>query len=96
MTGTRPTGHDDFGPSWPEVVSAVFDGAYHRAGFGEAPQQAVFRILAAGQNLKKTQVWPHLPCLPFSGKPKTAKKTEAFNPPFPDLSILLYLLRLLS
>ena len=67
MTKTRPTGRDNFGPSWPEVESTVIDGANHIAGFGEAPQQAVFRILAAGQNLKNMQVWPHLPCLPFSG-----------------------------
>jgi len=46
----------DFGPSWPEV-----------AGFGEAPQQAIFCGLTAGQITKNVQLWPQLPCLPFSG-----------------------------
>ena len=83
MTGTRPTGRDDFGQRghaklalWgepeqpkrcglranlarsriaqvvtarPEVVSAVFDGAYHSAGFGEAPQQAFFGFWPQGK-----------------------------------------------
>ena len=50
----------------PKSHSAVGDGEARSAGFGEAPQQAVFRVLAAGQNLKNVQVWPHLPCLPVS------------------------------
>ena len=55
----------------PKSHSAVGDGEARSAGFGEAPQQAVFRVLAAGQNLKNGQVWPHLPCLPVQLKPVT-------------------------
>ena len=50
----------------PKPHSAVGDGEARSAGFGDAPHQAVFRVLAAGQNLKNGQVWPHLPCLPVS------------------------------
>jgi len=44
----------NFGPTWPEV-----------AGFGEAPQQAVFCILTVRQNAKNPQVYIYLNCLPF-------------------------------
>ena len=30
-----------------------------------------FRVLAVGQNCENVQLWPQLPCLPFSGNPKT-------------------------
>ena len=50
-----------FGPSWPEV-----------AGVGEGtPQQAVFEFSRKGK-FKNVQLWPQLPCLPFSGKAKNA------------------------
>lgn len=115
MTGTRPTGRDDFGQRGPhkacfmgragatEAVrtsgqlgpkshSAGCDGEARSAGFGEAPQQAIFRVLAGGKNLKNEQVWPHLPCLPVSESPsygafscrfrpqKTPTSQRAFNP----------------
>ena len=53
---------------------------------------SIFRILTAGQNLKNLQVWPHLPCLPFSGSPKMAQKNGGVIPPFLVFLILLCLL----
>jgi hypothetical protein len=36
------------------------------AGFEEAPQQAIFCDLTAGQITKNEQLWPHLLCLPVT------------------------------
>ena len=45
-------------PLWgeAEVVSVVFDGAYHTAGFKEAPQQAFFTFCPACQNVRFPEV----------------------------------------
>ena len=59
MTQTRPTGRDDFGPSWPEVP-----------GLGRLPNKHFSRPSGAG----KKQVSIHLPCLPFSETPNLHEK----------------------
>ena len=38
------------------------------------PQQAIFYSLTAGKIIKNVQLWPQLPCLPFSGEPGNRKK----------------------
>jgi len=49
----------NFGPNWLEV-----------AGFGEAPQQAIFDKIPVREIIKNTQVCIHSPCLQVSGKAK--------------------------
>lgn len=60
------------GQAGPKPHHAGCDDEVRSAGFGKAPQQTVFQILSAGQNLKNTQVRPHLPCLPKRADSKIA------------------------
>ena len=73
---TRPTGRDAFERRAPRKAGFMKLAEKSKRGpkcrIWEGSPTNVFQILSAGQNLKNTQVRPHLPCLPKRADSKIA------------------------